>query len=271
MSKKVFVSYGNAPYYKSLERIGKEAKELHIFDEIILYKDTDLPTHLLNHELLKHKRGGGYWFWKPFVVQQVLQKLNEDDILFYCDAGCILFPHKEWSEYFKILKRKDAIFFTYGAKMGQWCRKNLLDHFCNLQTLKSCFQVQGTLMFLRKPAQPIINRWYDLMHNHPEFVIDVTKEELNTESKNFKEHRHDQAILTCVAYEWYKSQKNIDFQWQHCESRKKSGQAIFAARISDDNVRNNPDRFESPFVTLLKKYIYTPYRVFKNKYYLSKL
>ena len=260
MGKKIFLSYGNSSYYNSLKRIGEEAKATNIFDEIVLVTDKDLPIEITNCELFKYSRGGGYWIWKPYVIMKTLKKIEDDDIVCYCDAGCMIFQDKQWDIYFSYLNKKDAIFFVYGAKMKHWCKKSLLLHYSNLRYLSECYQIQSTYLIVKKKALPIIEEWFKLMYNQPQLVIDVNESARQKENRNFIEHRHDQAVLTCIVYNWIKSNNNIKFLWQNCETRRKNGQAMYAARISDNSIRGNPDKIEKVYITYLKDFFFTPLR-----------
>src|SRR5215213_3713498 len=40
-----------------------------------------------NRGILDERCGAGYWAWKPYFVLQALERIEENDILFYCDAG----------------------------------------------------------------------------------------------------------------------------------------------------------------------------------------
>ena len=123
--KKVFITYGDQKYKDSLQRIKKEAEALEIFDEIHLYNDKLLPD-LFQEYVRQYERGGGYWLWKPYVLFDALSKVDEGDIIVYADAGCTLLRHTDWKDYFRILKRKEAIFFIRARTRNGVKRKYLL-------------------------------------------------------------------------------------------------------------------------------------------------
>ena len=62
-----------------------------------------------NTDIINIKRGGGLWSWKPDVVYTTLNKMNENDILVYCDSGCVLQDSLEWKKFWFILERYDYI------------------------------------------------------------------------------------------------------------------------------------------------------------------
>lgn len=237
--KKILITYGDKHYYDSIIRLKKQADLIGIFDEIIIYTDADLPGILKNHELMQYKRGGGHWLWKPYIIKDALGKLSNDrDIIIYSDAGNELFKHTEWLEWFCLLEKNSAICFKYGAVMKKWCRKNLLDYYADsCHNLHEMYQCMGGLSLWTRRALPIVNEWFDIMFNYPDFVKDVPEDQKREQYREFYEHRHDQAVLSC-AYRKHMKEYNAILLWQTSESYRPNGQAVFNARISNDSVRN---------------------------------
>ncbi len=263
-SKKILVTYGNKEYYRSLDRIKNEAVNLNIFDKVITYIDKDLPPEITSSKLYKYSRGDGYWIWKPWIILQTLKAMNENDILVYVDAGCSLFKNKEWNEWFDILNTSNGLFFAYGATMQERCRKNLLQYFeKDIPFLKYYVQLESSVMLLKKEAIRVIEEWYYLMLNNEEFVVDVDKDLLFLEDKKFVEHRHDQAVLSCVIYREEINHK-LKIIWDRMESFKRNGQAIHVSRISDTKIRS-PRKYDSIFVIVIKKFVLVPYRTLRMR------
>lgn len=59
--KKIFIAYADENLAYSLKRIGRQARNLGVFDEVILYTPAELPDYILKSPLMKYKYGGGYW------------------------------------------------------------------------------------------------------------------------------------------------------------------------------------------------------------------
>lgn len=254
--RKIFVTYGNEGYYKSLERIREEAEASGRFDEIRVYTDKDLPDSVTEHELFKHKRGGGYWFWKPWVILDAMKDMDEDDILIYSDAGSRIYGHKEWDRWFDVMSGKSALFFFYSGLVETWTRRGIIEHFHDIKGFHKFFQLVAGLFLLRKSSLYLIREWYELMRDHPELVMDVDKDMMKYESPVFVENRHDQSILTGVVYS-HMSDKRIKLMYQSCEIQHPGGQAVFTARLSDNEQRNNTSVF--PWhLELIRRYYVTP-------------
>lgn len=212
------------------------AKETGLFDRIIIYTDKDLPPEIKNHQLMQHSKGGGYWFWKPYIILKTLTEIAEDnDIVIYSDSGNEVFKHKDWYSYFDKLNKYDCVCFKYGKLAKEYTKQKLLDYFSrDCHNLPERYQIMGGLNLWTKQSTPVVQEWFDTMKNHPELVQDNVEEQSQTQNKYFKEHRHDQAILTGVVYKY---EHKIAVLWEKCESFDQWGQAVFCARIA-----NTPDR-----------------------------
>ena len=66
-----FISYADGNMTYSLRRIGRQARRLGIFDEVILYTPDMLPAYIRQSPLMQYPRGGGYWSWKPAIIERI--------------------------------------------------------------------------------------------------------------------------------------------------------------------------------------------------------
>lgn len=223
--KKIFVSYGNEPFYGTLKRIRKEARRLHIFDKVITYTDRDLPMYIRQSPLFCCSRGGGYWVWKPYVILKTMQRYP-DAIIVYADAGCSLNKNvEEWQLWFQQMDLYDMLitqyqsnkdygwysaFHTNSAKISTWTKKKTLDFFDNMIGDTEWHNYDkiwaGMMIVWRNPM--LLQEWLDIMLSYPELVTDPTDEELQCQNDGFISHRHDQSILTPLVY-WYKKERRM--------------------------------------------------------------
>lgn len=86
-----FATFANTNFMNS-NRISKQAIELNIFDKIFQYTEKDISEFIDKHQefINTHSEGYGYYIWKPKVILDILNKLDNDNILIYCDAGVYL-------------------------------------------------------------------------------------------------------------------------------------------------------------------------------------
>lgn len=273
--KKIFITYGDQKYKDSLQRIKKEAGTLGFFDEIYLYSNELLPN-LFQKYTRQYERGGGYWLWKPYILFDALSKVDEGDIIVYADAGCTLLKHTDWEDYFRILKRKDAIFFITKGKNKKWCKREVFTFFNPNNCLwRNANQIQATFFIIKKTkSNEVVERWYQLATTHPHLFVDINEKERFRENPSVKEHRHDQAVLTgCICMS--KDLRRYYLIPERMEKRLSRGQAVLASRISAEGVRgaDMTSPVENLFITYINKLTENPLRKFRTLlfFYLSRV
>ena len=211
----VFISYANEAMAYSLKRIGRQARKLGIFDEVILYTPSDVPDYVRKSPLFACPRGAGYWCWKPALIYETLQRYEEGTIVVYVDAGCTLRKSPEWARLLGKMDDYDTICFQYAesqpqwerwgagtARIKHWTKKKTLDfvkdYFHNPEVGELC-QIMGGVLFMKGKENTVLKVWNDLIFSRPDLIMDPTPEELTDQEPYFAGHRHDQSILTPLA------------------------------------------------------------------------
>lgn len=199
----------------SLKRIGRQARKLGIFDEVILYTPADVPEYVLKSPLFACPRGAGYWSWKPALIYETLQKYDEGTVVVYVDAGCTLRKSPEWTRLLGKMEEYDTICFQYAEPQPQWARwgagSSKIKHWTKKATLDfvqdyfhdpeagELCQIMGGILFMKGKRNAVLETWKELMFSHPDLIMDPTADELKDQYPWFAGHRHDQAILTPLA------------------------------------------------------------------------
>lgn len=243
--KKYFLTFASSDLKKSLNRIKKEAENLNIYNNILTLNEEDLDLCFKNRfkNYLKFGiRGYGYMCWKPQVILQVLNKMDDGDILQYSDVGCHLNKKglDRLFQYFELTKKTEKGILAFQNKIPeypliydgrkllnyldyQWTKGDLLDYFKirNNDIILKTPTIGSGIIFIRKceKSLQLINEWLDVI-KYDFKLIDDSKS-ISPNIKGFIEHRHDQAIFsilcklnnieTLSAYEYYyPSKNNID-------------------------------------------------------------
>lgn len=249
----IFISYGDDKFKKSLKLIKEEAREVGIFDFVKAYTPHDLPESIKSSPLYLFKKGGGYWIWKPYIIYDALQHSKENDIVYYADAGCTLnAKSKEWNYFIQEMKTHNAIFFQYRSdvqyegwdnfckspsnnspKIVHWMKPSAIDYFTELLGNKDFLQfnkIWGGAIIIKKTHKilNLLDQWIKISIFHPELICDPFGKDLSCIPDTFNVHRHDQAIITPLVYQ-YKELDNICLLYETSESQKETA-AIIASR-----------------------------------------
>jgi len=144
-----------------------------------------------NNEIFEQKRGVGYWLWKPYLIYVSLSTLKDGDYVIYSDAGVEFINNVS-----HIIDRMDQDVFLFGNNWRHvdWCKGDVLN---GIQDATNEKQVQASVIFIRKSAESMkfVKEWL-LWCQMPGFIDDSPS--VTPNYPTFQEHRHDQAILTCL-------------------------------------------------------------------------
>lgn len=181
-------------------------------NNLIVKSDDDLPSEFMDEfsNLFGQKRGYGYWIWKPFIILNELQKLNDDEILIYIDSTDI--PEKI---FFDIVldhfNNNDLLLINRGYKHGEWTKRDcfvLMD--CDNDSYHNSVQLEAGIMALKKNDFNInlIKEWFEFMKDE-KILTDIPNTCGLPNLPNFKDHRHDQSILTNLSIK--RNLKSLNF------------------------------------------------------------
>ena len=176
--RKWFITFGSQTnnYHNAVKRICREAVGFDVFDEIIGYTEQDLKS---DHSFWgKHQhfiqsntdRGYGCWLWKPYLTKKTLDRMNDNDILVYADAGC--FMNKDGKarllQYFDMLNTNESIgniSFQMNHLEELFTKMDILDYYDakNDKRIMKSGQIVGGVFVLRKchHTMELIDKWYD--------------------------------------------------------------------------------------------------------------
>jgi len=217
---KIFVTFGDGSkkIKASARRISAQAEKF-FFNKIIVanleYLKINCEKEYKNNIkfISKNKKGLGFWIWKPILIQHVLKTSPENSIIFYADCGCEFSSsgHSSLEYYFKEASKKNSIFFKLPYHEAEWTKADLLSHKrVNLRNADNFNQIQSTFFFLKniKKNRDLVKEWYEISCESNYHYLDDTPSIINNHS-DFKAHRHDQSILSCLVHVRKISKKDL--------------------------------------------------------------
>ena len=205
----VFCSFGDSRMHGALERIRNQAEAMGVFDEIHVHDESGLTSSFLNaygNRLVHGSRGFGYWIWKPQIILQTMEVMDEGDRLLFTDVGCHLNPGGVIAlrEYFdRAADSSSGMLFTRLQEElieKRWTKGDVFDHFScrDNNMITDTPQLQsGILFFEKKPAtMTFLRNWADGC------LITRLVDDSPSTSPNFpgfRMNRHDQSVLSVLA------------------------------------------------------------------------
>jgi len=158
--------------------------------------------------------------------------MNNNDILFYFDAGCEIFNNDDSKNRLMEIayncNKYNMLYTSTYCLEKLWTKMDLFD-FMNMKDERyyESIQLQATVIIIKKTNMTVefIQDWYNISNNY--HLLNDEKSNLSND-KEFNEHRHDQSIFSLLLktkkYSSMNNENNIlnDFYPIHL-SRKRNG------------------------------------------------
>lgn len=259
----IFTTFTSTGYEAARDRILNEVKASRKFDLSYSYNEQQLTPELLSSPTFLIKKGLGHYSWKPDIIWQTLKKANDGDVIVYLDAGCSVFPCKEWDKYFGYLGEYDILAFRLHQRNYLWTRNSVFEHFSSIidSNWRENFQMGANVLIVKKSAvgMSFVSEWRDYMINRLDLCGDVPKDEMPKEDSRLIENRYDQTILTALVYK-YLQLGCVKTVWEHFEGEDSfRQQAFIAARKRNSQSVDRTGSWPNKMRCLIKQYLFYPF------------
>ncbi len=171
-----------------------------------------------NEALLSQPRGLGFWAWKPYIIEKSMRSLLDGDILIYADAGVEFINNVS-----HVIERMDQDIFLFGNNWdhAHWCKRDIIEAIWPAIPRDLAYgasggkepiaadrawerfgrQCQASVIFFRVSdySRWFVAEWLKWCLFEGGRLIDDSPSRAPNHPE-FRENRHDQAILTTLAY-----------------------------------------------------------------------
>jgi hypothetical protein len=201
--KIVAISYGSEQYDKQLEYNGKSALEIAKVNEFYGYKPKDIDHDFRekNKYILDKGRGNGYWLWKPYFLYKTLtEKLNYGDYLIYADAAIMYVDSAKKLVDFLKEKKLDMYLHRLPHLERQYTKRDAFillgvdqPFYAETGQFNAAFQIYRKTKF----TEFFLGEY--LYYAQDKRIITDDSNELGVSNyEDFRDHRHDQSILSLL-------------------------------------------------------------------------
>ena len=154
------------------------------------------------------ERGSGFYAWKPFIIQKKLEEAPEGDIVFYCDVGRT-FPYKLLSAslqfFLNWMKTRQqsvmpGIKIPWGGPMSMWTKRDaFVSMSMDTPSIHATAPIQASfsIWISGLDSKEIVAEWMNISAQRQLISDDPSVVSL-PELSGYKEHRHDQSLLSLV-------------------------------------------------------------------------
>lgn len=206
--KKVLISFATPKYYESQKYLGDSALARGGVDVVMAYDENSLDYHFKDKykDIYKETRGYGFWAWKTQIILDALSKVDPGDIVFYVDSGNLVINNLDYL-YNRASEMGIVLFDNRDGNPQGLCWRNIN------WTKRSCFtqmnadtpdywyakQMDAAYQMYRKDDATLhFVSEYDMWCRNYDVISDNKLEGIK-EFDVFRDHRHDQSILSVLA------------------------------------------------------------------------
>ncbi len=201
---KILINYADLTYFESRRQNSESGKSVGGFDRVIEYDRNDIDPQFLkdNANILNQKnKGVGYWLWKPHIILKTVQQASDDDIIFYCDAGCNFIG--SMTPYFEVCEQEKngLILFSSNQMNDTWTKRDCF-HYMGMDSLAyTKTEHLCASFFLCKKTDFVVkflSEWIEYMED-PRISTDLPNTCGLDNYPLFRDHRWDQSVLSLLA------------------------------------------------------------------------
>ena len=172
------------------------------FDKVLEYSPEDLDEDFRrkNRHILKHKRGGGYMLWKPYIIKKTLEGMGPGDFLFYADAGSLFAGPVEPLIEVMRQKNQDILSFQLRGAERQWTKRDAFTLMgCDSAQYADTKQIGTPFSLWRKTAlsMKLADEWLSYAQDE-RIITDMPNQGGKENYPGFRAHRHDQSIWSLL-------------------------------------------------------------------------
>lgn len=227
--KKYLLNYADKMYYNSQKICTEKAYESK-FEKVFECNLSNLDTDFIqkNKSILSEARGAGYWLWKPYLINKVLEYLPKESYLFYLDSGAFFI--KPVDSLINLMADQLEEHGVVLFETSKWCpngppwekcieknwTKGDVFHLLDVRdeiSVTHTPQVNGATILLKTndKSKNFVSEWLEISKRREALTDDPNIYLDNFEG--FEEHRHDQSILSCLAKKYKKPIFEDITQW----------------------------------------------------------
>jgi hypothetical protein len=204
-----FITFATGIFELSADRLGRQVAEFPQNMEFRKYTMDTLKsdkTFWQKHGdfIQQNSKGVGYWFWKPYLVLQNLDEMDDGDTLIYADAGCYLQSTGalRLEELIQISRQHPSGIVAFNSEQPNQAM-NKADVFDIYPEAAAKTQIVATAFVVSKNphSQRFFEEFYKTaQEDNYHLLTDAPSRKPN--HPTFQTHRHDQSIFTMLAYKY---------------------------------------------------------------------
>ncbi len=200
---KILINYADLTYFESRRNNTISGTEVAGFDKVIEYTRSSIDAEFQDKHsgILNQTRFAGYCLWKPYIILKTVQEVDDDDMVFYCDAGCTFIG--DMQPYFDICeKEKNGLILFRSNQLNETWTKRDCFHLMGMDSLAytKTEHLCASFVLCKKTdfVLDFLSEWLEYMKD-PRIATDMPNACGLDNYPVFRDHRADQSVLSLLS------------------------------------------------------------------------
>ena len=203
---KLLINYADAPWKPAQHFATKKAYSVGNVDKVIEYGPENIDDDFRqNNEyafIQNNKRVGKYGLWRPHILMDALNQVNEGDYVIYCDSGAYFVKSVDYLIDFMEKKETPILLFENGYNESQLTKRDIFVYM-NMDNKKTCETKQrvSTYFIVKKNdfTMKFFEEWLHIALDAP-FLFTDDDNRLGKENySDYIDTRHNQSVLSVLS------------------------------------------------------------------------
>lgn len=172
------------------------------FDQVWSTNLSNVDDHFKKQYLsiLNQSRGAGYWLWKPYLILQALEQVQNGEMVMYCDSASHFIHRADPLLSLPSQFNQDVIPFELELLEASWTKRDAFVYMnADGQDFEKSPQFLASFIVIRKSAFSIefVNEYLHYCCN-PNILTDLENSCGLPNHPGFVAHRHDQSVFSLL-------------------------------------------------------------------------
>lgn len=203
---KMLINYADGPWKPAQHYATKKAYAVGKVDKVIEYGPENINKEFREKNassfVINNKRVGKYGLWRPHILMDALNQVNEGDYVIYCDSGAFFIKSADYLIELMEKNKQSILLFEASGSEGAMSKRDIFVYLgMDNETTRNSVQRASTYFVVKKNefSMKFFTEWLQIAIEAP-FLF--TDEDNKLGQKNYKEFidtRHNQSVLSVLS------------------------------------------------------------------------
>lgn len=245
---KLLINYADEPWKPAQHYATHKAYSVGKVDKVIEYGPENIDEEFRKKNadafIINNKRVGKYGLWRPHILMDALNQVNDGDYVIYCDSGAFFIRSADYLIQYMEKKKESILLFEASGKESMMTKRDVFVYLnMDDEKTKNSVQRASTYFIVKKNefTMRFFSEWLQIATEAPYLFTDEDNRLGKENCKDFVDTRHNQSVLSVLSKKYGISAYRNPSQWGW-------GRGIFHIMENKRQARKNGNWYPTVFL-----------------------